>query len=607
MNEVGQVFDTVVNRVRKNSHGAQIEHLPKAAKVMERNLHSLFKVSAETDSVADLIDQAMAQTVTQSELQGSEKQKLRKELDFFKEELNGFKFALTRPHYTLPEKDQPGSGGLLSITVNPYTCKGCMECVEVCNDDALRPIKQTGESVQLLRDNWDFWSDLPSTPKKYIRVDDLEEGIGSLETILLDKSNYLPFTSGDGACLGCSEKTSLHLFTATVEALMQPRIAKHLEHVTELIGRLKKHIQLRLAGEINVSDPDVMARVVDDIGDHDITLAGIAARMETIEGSHPIDQAWLRRMTKLVAKLEDLKWKYVEGTTGRGRTSMGMINSTGCTSVWGSTYPYNPYPFPWANHLFQDSPSMAMGIFEGHMAKMAEGFRAIRTVELELDDKYNPAEHDQFLTYFNWRQFSDEEWELCPPVVAVGGDGAMYDIGFQNLSRLMASGTPIKVLVVDTQVYSNTGGQACTSGFIGQVSDMAQFGKAIQGKQEPRKEIGLIGMAHRTTYVMQSTISHPNHMIEGFIQGLKARRPALFNLYSTCQPEHGIGDDMSAAQSKLAVESRAYPLFRYNPDAGTTLEECFDLEGNPQVDRGLAELHDQVPRRRASKGRWSCR
>jgi pyruvate-ferredoxin/flavodoxin oxidoreductase len=114
---------------------------------------------------------------------------------------------------------------------------------------------------------------------------------------------------------------------------------------------------------------------------------------------------------------------------------------------------------------------------------------------------------------------------------------------------------------------------------------MAQFGKAIQGKQEPRKEIGLIGMAHRTTYVLQSTIAHPSHMIEGFIQGLKARRPALFNLYSSCQPEHGIGDDMSAAQAKLAVESRAYPLFRYDPDAGKTPEECFDLEGNPAIDR----------------------
>jgi pyruvate-ferredoxin/flavodoxin oxidoreductase len=584
VNEVGQVLDTVVERVRKNGHGAEIEHLPKAAKLMERHLHALFKQSEDSDSVSVLIDRAMEQTVAESDLQGSEKQQLEIELGYFKEELNGFKFALTRPHYRLAEQDQPGSGGLLSITVNPYTCKGCMECVQVCNDDALRPVKQTTESVQLLRDNWDLWTDLPTTPKKYIRVDDLEEGIGTLESILLDKDNYLPFTSGDGACLGCSEKTAIHLFVATIEALMQPRIAKHLRQITDLIERLKNHIQLELAGGIDVSHPDVMAKIIDDIGDRDVTLASIAERVERIGGGRPIDQDWLRRMTKLVADLEQLKWKYTEGTTGRGRTSLGMINSTGCTSVWGSTYPFNPYPFPWANHLFQDSPSMAMGIFEGHMAKMADGFKAVRMAELELNRKYNPAEHAEFFTYFNWQQFSDEEWELCPPVVAVGGDGAMYDIGFQNLSRVMASGKPIKVVVVDTQVYSNTGGQACTSGFIGQVSDMAQYGKAIQGKQEPRKEIGLIGMAHRTTYVMQSTIAHPGHMIEGFIQGLKARRPALFNIYSNCQPEHGIGDDMSSAQSKLAVESRAYPLFRYDPDAGKTPAECFDLEGNPEPD-----------------------
>ena len=175
--------------------------------------------------------------------------------------------------------------------------------------------------------------------------------------------------------------------------------------------------------------------------------------------------------------------------------------------------------------------------------------------------------HSYFeLTRMTDAVMTDQEIRELPKVWCVGGDGALGDIGFQNLSRLMASGKPIKVFVVDTQVYSNTGGQACTSGFIGQVSDMAQFGKAIQGKQEPRKEIGLIGMAHRTTYVLQSTIAHSSHMIEGFIQGLKARRPALFNLYTSCQPEHGIGDDMSAHQAKLAVESRAYPLFRYNPD-----------------------------------------
>jgi pyruvate-ferredoxin/flavodoxin oxidoreductase len=228
---------------------------------------------------------------------------------------------------------------------------------------------------------------------------------------------------------------------------------------------------------------------------------------------------------------------------------------------------------------------MAMGLFEGHMSKMADGFRLIRKAEMELSGNYNSKDQKEFFTYFNWGQFTDEEWKLCPPVVALGGDGAMYDIGFQNLSRMMASGKPIKVIVVDTQVYSNTGGQACTSGFIGQVSDMAQFGKVWKGKPEPRKEIGLIAMAHRNTYVLQGTLANTSQMIEGFIEGLLTKRPALFNLYTTCQPEHGVADDMGAHQAKLAMESRAYPIFRYNPDKGKTPQEAFNLEGNPAMDQ----------------------
>ena len=228
---------------------------------------------------------------------------------------------------------------------------------------------------------------------------------------------------------------------------------------------------------------------------------------------------------------------------------------------------------------------MAMGIFEGHMAKMAEGFRAIRKAELILKDEIQDSKSKDFFTYFNWHHFTDEEWLLCPPVVALGGDGAMYDIGFQNLSRMMASGKPIKVIVVDTQVYSNTGGQACTSGFIGQISDMAQYGKVWKGKSEPRKEIGLIAMAHRNTFVMQATLANTSHLIEGFIDGLMAKRPALFNVYTTCQPEHGVADDLGAHQAKLAMESRAYPIFKYNPESGVTIKESLDLSGNPDMDK----------------------
>jgi pyruvate-ferredoxin/flavodoxin oxidoreductase len=140
-------------------------------------------------------------------------------------------------------------------------------------------------------------------------------------------------------------------------------------------------------------------------------------------------------------------------------------------------------------------------------------------------------------------------------------------------------------MVLDTQVYSNTGGQACTSSFIGQVADMSPYGKVWKGKREMRKEMSLIGIAHRTSYVLQGAISNITHLLEGFIDGLNSRRPALFNIYAVCQPEHGVADNASARQAKLAVEGRAYPLMRYNPDAGETIEECLDISGNPALEQ----------------------
>ncbi|MBT8191197.1 MAG: 2-oxoacid:acceptor oxidoreductase family protein [Bacteroidia bacterium] len=579
VSELPDVLDTIVNRVKKKN--GKLEYLPKAVRKMEGSIRTLMNQSQNGATVNDFMQNAIQMTIDQSD----DSNGLVKEFEWFKEELGDFKFALTRPYFDLYEKKEEGSGGLFSITINPTTCKGCMECIEVCDDDALIKVTQTEESINKLHKEWDLWLDLPNTPEKYNRIDDLEEKIGPLETILLNKDAYLNFASGDGACLGCSEKTVVHLFVATVESLMQPRIKKHLAHLDDLCEKLERHIQAKLLGSVDVGDAEMMSKIMSETSNSDLTMAGIASKLETAKGSEPIDQEWLRDVTQLLAKLKKLKWKYTNGTTGKGRSNMGMCNATGCTSVWGSTYPFNPYPFPWANHLFQDSASMAMGIFEGHMSKMAEGFRAIRRAELELSGEYRPSEHNDFFTYFNWEQFSEEEWLLCPPVVALGGDGAMYDIGFQNLSRLMASGKPIKVIVVDTQVYSNTGGQACTSGFIGQVSDMAQYGKVIKGKSEPRKEIGLIAMAHRNTYVLQGTLANTSHMIEGFIDGLMTKRPAIFNLYTTCQPEHGVGDDLGAHQAKLAMESRAYPIFKYNPEDGVTAEECFDLSGNPSMDR----------------------
>ncbi len=579
VNSVSEVFDAAIRRVEKSS---PTMHLRRAVRTVEKKLRNLVEADGESANVRALLDEAIEETLQEAEAESRER--LEKEFASFKEALGEFKFSITKPYYTTREKKAKGSGGLFSITVNPYTCKGCMACVDVCDDDALRVERQTPETIETLRRDWAFWLELPTTSPEYIRIEDLDERIGALETLLLDKVNYGSMVCGDGACVGCGEKTVVHLFTATVSALMQPRVKRQVAKIEDLIQRLEKHIRLKLAETLDLNDTAAINELAEASHDVNLTLSKLSSRLDEGKAGQPIDADWLRWATQLMEKLKYLKWQYTQGVTGKGRAHMGMINSTGCTSVWASTYPYNPYPFPWATHLFQDSPSMAMGIFEGHMAKMAEGFKAVRMAELELAGEYNAEKHKAFFTHFGWRQFSDEEFQLCPPVVSIGGDGAMYDIGFQNLSRMLMSGLPVKVLVLDTQVYSNTGGQNCTSSFISQVSDMAPYGKIQKGKEEIRKEISLIGLAHRSAYVMQGAISNVTHLLESFIEGLNSRRPALFNVYAVCQPEHGVGDDASYMQSKLAVESRAYPLFRFNPDKGITLEECSELEGNPAID-----------------------
>lgn len=579
---IGQILESAIEQVEAG--GVKSKHLRSVTDAIERRLRELIASGSEDACVESYLRVAIEKAQADVSLSENQRAELATELMRFEEVLKDFQFAITKPFWTSNEKATPGSGGLLSITIDPFACKGCKECVQVCNDDALHMVTQTPESVEKLRRNWDFWLRLPNTPKEYIRIDNIDEGIGALETMLLDKSCYKSMVGGDGACLGCGEKTVLHLFTAAVEALMQPRVKKHIEKLDSLIERMEKHIRLKIAETVDVGDTQAMVKAIDTLKNKDLTLSSLTAALDEIRSSTPIESDWLKRVSQLLAKLKHLRRQYTHGTSGRGRAKMGIVNSTGCSSVWGSTFPFNPYPFPWANHLFQDSPSMALGLFEGHMAKMAEGFRAIRMAELELDGRYDPDRHDEELRYLDWTKFTDEEFALCPPVVVVGGDGALYDIGFQNLSRMMMTGKPIKVVALDTQVYSNTGGQACTSGFFGQVSDMAQYGKAQKGKEEIRKEIGLIGMAHRTSFILQGSISNPSHLLENMIRGINAKRPAIFNVYCPCMPEHGIGDDLAKHQSKLAVESRAYPLFTYDPERGKTVRECLNLDGNPAVE-----------------------
>ena len=358
-----------------------------------------------------------------------------------------------RSHFVHTTKygDVPAKRGIegadFGLFIDPYHCKGCAECVDVCvaqGHDALVMVEKadaeaSGEStLDRYRRDIAFYRSLPPTPVAY-------RNEKALADIMLGEHAY-GFVGGAGSCSGCGEGTIVRMVVAATLQVYGPQ-------------------------------------------------------------------------------------------------SMGIVAETGCNTVFGSTYPFNPFTVPWTNSLFENGPADAMGI------------------------------------RLRWDQGGHADRRLW----VFGGDGAMYDIGFQSLSRLLASGMDVKVLVLDTGAYSNTGGQTSTASFTAQVAKLSAYGKAEHGKQEKRKELGRICIAHGDAYVAQVAASNLNHLYKAVMEANDYPGPAVVIAYAPCMPEHLIPDDAATRQAKLAVESRAFPLFTYDPRRGTSMVERLSLQGNPAV------------------------
>ncbi len=341
VNSVADVFNTAILRVER---GMPTQHLRRETRKVEKRLRELLEGAGEAAEVRTLLDQAVLETLAAAELDAEQKASLEKEMGLFLQALGDFQLAVTKPYWTNREKKQKGSGGLFSITVNPYTCKGCMECIEVCDDGALVAEPQTEQAIADMKAKWDIWLDLPTTDPDFIRIDDLDDKVGALETLLLDKANYNSLVSGDGACMGCGEKTVIHLFTATVTALMQPRVKRHLAEIDDLINRLETHVRLRLAESMDLSNTAAIGKALDAHRDTDLTLAELSAELDQDKKAQPVDPDWLKWVTGLLDRLRQLKARYTEydqprardGHRQRHRLHLGM----------GLHLPLQPLPLP---------------------------------------------------------------------------------------------------------------------------------------------------------------------------------------------------------------------------------------------------------------------
>jgi len=279
---------------------------------------------------------------------------------------------------------------------------------------------------------------------------------------------------------------------------------------------------------------------------------------------------------------------------------MQISNATGCSSIWGGSAPSMPYTFnkdgfgpAWANSLFEDNAEHGLGMYLGAKQlrnrvgdKLAEiapkvGDAAVRTAIETWAETKDTGENTREISgrlSSALKAYKGGDAEVKSMIASVltyedyfmkrsqwiiGGDGWAYDIGYGGLDHVLASGEDVNVLVLDTEVYSNTGGQASKSTPTGAVAQFAAGGKALK-----KKDLGMMAMSYGYVYVAQVAMGASQaQTIKAFAEAEAYHGPSIVICYSPCI-NHGIKTGMGSTQihEKDAVTCGYWHLYRFNPD-----------------------------------------
>jgi pyruvate-ferredoxin/flavodoxin oxidoreductase len=512
--------------------------------------------------------------------------------------------------FSSPERKSPGSGGVFSIFVSDL-CKGCAACVTACGDhNALRMVQETEEVNAEHETGTAFLDLLPDTSQKYLGLfnaaNPADSKTATLRNMLMVRTNYDALVSGDGACAGCGEKSVLRSIAAVTEAYMRPVYHAKSDRFVAKAGELEKTGVARLAALAERSPAEyallrqAISHLILGLGGEDVedTKSRIAA-YEAANGI--ITDAQLVEAIAAVLLTEAFNHKSLQPVDGRlanGMSVMAMAAHTGCNTVYGSTAPNNPHPYPWMNSLFQDG--ITVGWLMGESFIVDHARRSVvpeRLADIVLDriaeassggwnSKIIDEEQYYHLSHFTDALMTDQEIVELPKVWVVGGDGGMGDIGYQNMSKVILQNRPnVKALMLDTQVYSNTGGQNSDSTPMLGGNDMNVFGAATQGKNTEKKTVAETFLAgHGSPFVAQCSMANAPKLYRAILDGLEYRGTMFLQAFTTCQPEHGVPDDMALHQAQRVRDSRGVPEFVFNPRLGETYQEALDLKGNPSME-----------------------
>lgn len=263
---------------------------------------------------------------------------------------------------------------------------------------------------------------------------------------------------------------------------------------------------------------------------------------------------------------------YITNLTRVFQSNLIIANATGCSSIYGASMPSMPYSIPWASSLFEDNAEYGYGILTGinikrdKIKKYMEEYKNNKTFKKWLENMNDYDICREVAEKINYRHhpylLEMKDYIVPKSLLILGGDGFAYDIGYGGLDHVLSKKENINILVLDTEVYSNTGGQSSKSSSKGSIASFTS-----KGKDNYKKDLARIAMSYPHVYVAATNIGYNKEQyLKVLTEASNYNGPSLVIAYSPCI-EHGIKTGMEHSQSnaRLASECGYFLTFRYNP------------------------------------------
>jgi ferredoxin len=459
-------------------------------------------------------------------------------------------YPLWLAEHVLP-KDQKRKmaslSGLLEEVFNEIKEAG--KACKSFEDNLGRLEEKVQQKTSLVKDRFKAFPVIEEALNEMVR----ELSIAGTESDALDKSvnAFLKAFPRKGLILPYSDRAPLVLFFHQLESAIHQRKEELAEQVKPLLLRINEFLAVDDSKKDSARSPEALRE--------SMNFADQLLNFEALSDTLP-EESTSTMSSERRARLEKVQKTLKEALDTKSHPGAYLLFSP-------ALYKYNHADW---DTLVSDSMTSLQpeknffeavrNTFDEKMEEAARLFAAIRIAELEISNQYHPVQHDNYFQYFNWQIFSDEEWGICPPFIALSLESQLSDHEWSELNKLLASGRPVKNLLLRNAPIGSAGKPSA--------------------EELHSLEPGALAIAHRHSFIMSGTAIHPGFLGEGFEKGLEKNLPVLFHLFVPFPSVSGLDTFL---MSGMALESRSFPHYLYDGEK-ERWGGRFSLNYNPSIE-----------------------